>query len=270
MPSHAEATTLDRMKNTEISQVSTASTRVFQDDVVVATGLTKSFGSRAKGNDTPVLRGVDIEVPRGALVSIVGPSGCGKSTLLYCLSGLDRPDGGALHGFGTDMLAISTTRLARLYRTKIGFIFQSMNLVGSLSAWDNTVLPTRLRRGKIDAGAVTGILAKLDMADHVHTRAARLSNGQQQRVALARVLSQQPDVIFADEPTGALDSNAGAVVLDILRDYPRGGRSVIMVTHDIAAACRSDIVYVMRDGVIHNRFTAATPDLVLAAMEGTR
>ena len=108
------------------------------------------------------------------------------------------------------------------------------------------------------------------MERHAHTRAAKLSNGQQQRIALARVLYQQPEIIFADEPTGALDSATGAVVLDILRDYPRENRSVIMVTHDIAAACRSDIVFVMHDGVVTHRFTQPTSELLLSAMGDAR
>ena len=240
------------------------------DCLVAARGLTKSFGQPRSSDYTSVLRGIDIDVPQGALVSIVGPSGCGKSTLLYCLSGLDRPDSGELSSFGQPMTALSSAALAKLYRTRIGFVFQSMNLVGSLTAWDNTVLPVTLRRGQVDTQEVRRLLEALGMERHAHTRAAKLSNGQQQRIALARVLYQQPEIIFADEPTGALDSATGAVVLDILRDYPGENRSVIMVTHDIAAACRSDIVFVMHDGVVTHRFTQPTSELLLSAMGDAR
>ncbi|MFT0848699.1 ABC transporter ATP-binding protein [Actinomycetaceae bacterium L2_0104] len=239
-----------------------------EDDIILATRhVTKSFGSERGHDRIPVLRGIDMEVPRGALVSIVGPSGCGKSTLLFCLSGLDRPDSGELLGFDADMLSFSPAQLARLYRTRIGFVFQSSNLVGSLTAWENTILPTSLRRGKVDEDRVRGVLTDLGILESAGVRASDLSNGQQQRVALARVLIQQPEVIFADEPTGALDSSASETVLDLLCRYPGDDRSVVMVTHDIAAACRSDLVFVMRDGVMTHRVTQPSPEFVLAAME---
>ncbi|MDO4888533.1 MAG: ABC transporter ATP-binding protein [Actinomycetaceae bacterium] len=239
------------------------------DWMIEAHSLTAAFGAEKTGDFVRVLRGVDIDVPRGQMVAIVGPSGCGKTTLLYCLSGLGRPTGGRLMGFGRDMTTMSDSRLARLYRTKIGFVFQDSNLIGSLSALDNVMLPARLRHERPGPAKVRAreLLARLGVGHRAGKLPAKLSTGEKQRVALARVLHQRPEVIFADEPTGALDSRSSSEVLDILRDYGRGQRSVVMVTHDVAAACQADIVLVMRDGVITHRLTGATPADVLAAMD---
>ncbi len=235
--------------------------------ILTGRGITKAFGSVRAGDYTSVLDGVDINVPQGALVSIVGPSGSGKSTLLYCLSGLDQPDTGQLTCCGEDMTALSERGLSRLYRSRIGFVFQSSNLVSSLTALENVVLPERLRHSRPSIEGARFLLETLGVGDRSDVRVSALSNGQQQRVALARVLLQEPDLVFADEPTGALDSEASGQVLEILGSYPRPGRSVVMVTHDVVGACRSDFVLVMKDGLITRRFRNPEPEQVFEAME---
>ena len=235
--------------------------------LIAAEGLTRSFGSPRTGDRVEVLRGIDVTIPRGTMLAVVGPSGCGKTSLLYCLSGLDRPDGGRLRGFGADMASMPSSKLAELYRTRIGFVFQSSNLVESLTAEENVLLPDRLRGRRVDASRAASILAGLGVRERAGALPAKLSAGQRLRVSLARVLYQRPEVVFADEPTGALDSRSSRAVLEVLRGYPGADRSVVMVTHDIAAACMADVVLVMRDGLIRRRLTSPAPGDVLAAAE---
>ena len=160
-----------------------------------------------------------------------------------------------------------SSKLAELYRTRIGFVFQSSNLVESLTAEENVLLPDRLRGRRVDASRAASILAGLGVRERAGALPAKLSAGQRLRVALARVLYQRPEVVFADEPTGALDSRSSRAVLEVLRGYPGADRSVVMVTHDIAAACMADVVLVMRDGLIRRRLTSPAPGDVLAAAE---
>jgi len=202
--------------------------------LIAAEGLTRSFGSPRTGDRVEVLRGIDVTIPRGTMLAVVGPSGCGKTSLLYCLSGL---------------------------------VFQSSNLVESLTAEENVLLPDRLRGRRVDASRAASILAGLGVRERAGALPAKLSAGQRLRVALARVLYQRPEVVFADEPTGALDSRSSRAVLEVLRGYPGADRSVVMVTHDIAAACMADVVLVMRDGLIRRRLTSPAPGDVLAAAE---
>ena len=223
--------------------------------LIAAEGLTRSFGSPRTGDWVEVLRGIDVTIPRGTMLAVVGPSGCGKTSLLYCLSGLDRPDGGRLRGFGADMASMPSSKLAELYRTRIGFVFQSSNLVESLTAEENVLLPDRLRGRRVDASRAASILAGLGVRERAGALPAKLSAGQ------------RPEVVFADEPTGALDSRSSRAVLEVLRGYPGADRSVVMVTHDIAAACMADVVLVMRDGLIRRRLTSPAPGDVLAAAE---
>lgn len=234
---------------------------------VRARGLTKSFGGTRGIPSVPVLRGVDLDVPAGAMVSIVGPSGCGKSTLLFCLAGLDRPDSGDVDVLGRSLGTMREAALATLYRDRIGFVFQTSNLVTALSAQENVVLPARLARRRADLPRARRLLGDLGLAGHEATAVPRLSTGEQQRVALARVLAAEADLVFADEPTGALDSATSRLVLSRLRAYPRGRRSVVMVTHDLAAACLADLVLVMRDGRIVSRLTGTTPRDLLSHLE---
>lgn len=231
------------------------------------TGLRRSFGGGRHGPQVEVLRGIDLQVPAGSMTAIVGPSGCGKSTLLGCLSGLDRPQPGTVRTLGEDLGALRPAEVARMFRDQMGFVFQTSNLVGSLSALDNVLLPDRLAGRRLDRARAHAVLADLDV-DHVaRSRTLALSTGEQQRVALARVLLRRPELVFADEPTGALDSVVSGLVLDRLRRLADGDRTVVMVTHDLAAAARADLVLVMRDGRITATLTGATPTQLLTRLE---
>lgn len=234
---------------------------------VVTSGLVKSFGGRRGVPVVPVLRDVDLQIPTGRMVAIVGPSGCGKSTLLFCLAGLDPATSGTVTTLGEDLARLGRAALARLYRDRIGFVFQSYNLVTSLTARENVVLPARLAGRRADLDLADQVLGDLGLAERVHASVARLSNGEQQRVALARVLAMGPELVFADEPTGALDSRSSSLVLDRLRAYADGTRTVVMVTHDLDAAARADTAFVMRDGTLTYALDDPTSAQLLDAME---
>ncbi|BBH68626.1 ABC transporter ATP-binding protein [Actinoplanes sp. OR16] len=222
--------------------------------------LGKSFG------DAPVLRDVSLTVDAGEFLAIVGPSGSGKSTLLYCMSGLEPATTGEVRILGTPLGPLGRGRLARLRRDHLGFVFQSYNLIPSLSARDNVALPARLARRRISDADVDRALADVGLAEKAHARPAELSGGQQQRVAIARALALRPDVLFADEPTGALDTAAGNQVLDLLATVVAAGRSVVMVTHDLQAAARADRVLVLRDGAVHRELKHPQAAGIFAAM----
>ncbi|MGY1552336.1 ABC transporter ATP-binding protein [Microbacterium sp. A588] len=229
-----------------------------------ARGVTKSFTVRG-GRSTPVLRGIDVDLAPGEMLSIVGPSGSGKSTLLYCLAGLERIDSGEITVVGERIDNASPARLARMRRNRIGFVFQSYNLIASLSVRENVALPARLARRRTPD--VQAALAAVGLADHGRKLPGALSGGQQQRVAIARVLAAQPDVVFADEPTGALDTATGVQVLDLLREHASGDRSVVLVTHDLDAAARADRTLILRDGVIVAPLVQATASEILSVMQ---
>ena len=231
-----------------------------------AHGLTKSFPARDGLPDVTVLRDVDLAVAPGELVAIVGPSGSGKSTLLYCLAGLEPISAGSVVMLGQRVEALGRRALAALRRDHVGFVFQSYNLITSLSARDNVALPARLAKRAVSEQAVDAALARVGLSERAGYKPAALSGGQQQRVAIARVLAMQPDVVFADEPTGALDTAAGGQVLDLLRQAATGARSVVMVTHDLEAAARADRVLVLRDGVIHRELVGCTSAQILDAL----
>lgn len=235
-------------------------------DLISAQDLTKSFPGGHGGDPVPVLRGITLSVGRGELVAVVGPSGSGKSTLLYCLSALEPATSGSVRIVGQDVAGLGRGALAKLRRDHLGFVFQSYNLIPSLSARENVALPARLARRRIGAADVDRALAEVGLGERADSRPAALSGGQQQRVAIARVLAARPDVVFADEPTGALDTESGAQVLTLLRDVARGDRSVVMVTHDVQAAARADRVLVLRDGVVHRELTHPDADEIFAAI----
>ncbi|PZF44638.1 MULTISPECIES: ABC transporter ATP-binding protein [unclassified Curtobacterium] len=220
----------------------------------------------ATGRRTEIIRGVSLDVAPGEMVSIVGPSGSGKSTLLYGLSGLEPADAGTVTIDGVDIGALSPTRLARFRREKVGFVFQSYNLIPALTVRENVTLPLRLARGRVVESEVQAALAAVGIAELAHQRPGALSGGQQQRVAIARVLVTSPRVVFADEPTGALDTVTGSVVLDLLRESARGDRSVVMVTHDLDAAARADRVLVLQDGLIREELRDPDPRIVFDAV----
>jgi putative ABC transport system ATP-binding protein len=218
--------------------------------VIEARDLTKTYGTGPARFFA--LRGVNLAVDRGEFVAIMGPSGCGKSTLLNLLAGLDRPTGGEVWLDGQRIDGLSEAGLARLRRRKVGFVFQSFNLIPTLSAGENVELPLRLvGRGRRDARRISDeVLGNLGVRERRDTTPALLSGGEQQRVALARALVNAPDIIFADEPTGNLDSVATREVLGLLRNARERGQTLLVVTHDARVAAAADRVITLRDGLI--------------------
>ncbi|ROS37177.1 ABC transporter ATP-binding protein [Curtobacterium sp. PhB78] len=233
--------------------------------LIESTALTRRFPSSA-GRDVTVLDDVTLTIGRGELVTIVGPSGSGKSTLLQCLSGLDAPTAGTVRIDGTDLGTLRGDALAAFRRDHLGFVFQSYNLIPALTAFENVALPLRLSTGSVDRAVVRNALDAVGLTAVARHRPGQLSGGQQQRVAIARTIVTAPDVVFADEPTGALDSESGARVLELLRAAAVGRRSVVMVTHDLEAAALGDRVLVLRDGRLHRELVAPSVTDVLAAV----
>jgi putative ABC transport system ATP-binding protein len=218
--------------------------------------------SRVYGRGPAVVRAVDdvtLEFPRGGWTVVMGPSGSGKSTLLHCAAGLERVDAGRVMVGGTDITAAGDRELTALRRTRIGFVFQSFNLIGSLTAEQNVALPLRLAGRRPARSEVRAALASVGLADRARHRPREMSGGQQQRVAIARAMVTRPEVLFADEPTGALDSTAARTVLDLLRSMADRGQSIVMVTHDPGAAARADVVVFLRDGRVVDRLVGAGP-----------
>jgi putative ABC transport system ATP-binding protein len=207
------------------------------------------------------LRGVDLRIEAGEFVAIMGPSGCGKSTLLHVLGGIDSPSAGTVLFEGADLGSLSDTERSLVRRRRLGFVFQKMNLLPTLSALENVALPLRIdgmRRGEAHERA-DEVLERVELARRARHFPHELSGGEQQRVAIARALVIQPAVLLADEPTGALDSANGRSILALLRRCADGGQTVVMVTHDAAMAASADRVLSMRDGQIvaqpHERAT---------------
>ncbi|MEJ7790625.1 MAG: ABC transporter ATP-binding protein [Gaiellaceae bacterium] len=215
--------------------------------VVEARSVVKSYG--AGRAERRVLDGVDLHVAPGELVAVVGRSGSGKSTLLHLLGGLDRADGGTITVAGVKLEAQSQKGLTALRRTSIGFVFQSFHLLPELSGLENVLLPARLAGGGARAGLRTReLIATLGLADAAERLPDTLSGGEQQRLAIARALVNEPALVLADEPTGNLDGESAAVVLDLLRRIADGGRAVVLVTHDREATAQADRVIELREG----------------------
>jgi putative ABC transport system ATP-binding protein len=227
-----------------------------------AVEATKVFGS----GDTAVvaLDEVTVDLPAGRFTAIMGPSGSGKSTLLHCLAGLDRlTDGQVLLG-EVELGALSDKELTLLRRARVGFVFQAFNLLPTLTARENIALPLTLAGRRPDPAWFGEVIATVDLGDRLGHRPSELSGGQQQRVALARALVSRPEVIFADEPTGNLDSRGGAEVLGLLRRaVDETGQTVVMVTHDPGAAAHADTVVFLADGRIVDHMADPTADRVL-------
>ncbi len=228
-------------------------------------GLVKTYGSGPAA--VRALDGVDVAIPAGAFTAVMGPSGSGKSTLLHCVAGLDTATSGQVWVGGTELSGLSDDALTRLRRDRIGFIFQAFNLLQTLTARQNLVLPLQLAGRPVDDRAVDAVAADLGLSDRLDHRPAELSGGQQQRVAIARALLSEPDLLVADEPTGNLDSRTGAEVLSLLRSAVRErGRTVVMVTHDPRAAAYADQVLLLADGRVRGLLTEPTAESVLAAL----
>jgi putative ABC transport system ATP-binding protein len=232
-----------------------------------AQAITKSYG----GGDAKVvaLHEVTIGIPRARFTAIMGPSGSGKSTLMHCLAGLDTVDAGRVFIGDVDLTRLDDGRLTRLRRDKIGFVFQAYNLVPTLTALENITLPMDIAGRKPDRRRLDTVIDTVGLRDRLRHRPAELSGGQQQRVACARALAGGPDIVFADEPTGNLDSRSGAEVLSFLRDSVRETKqTIVMVTHDPVAAAYSDEVIFLGDGEIVDRMTEPTAERVLERMKG--
>jgi putative ABC transport system ATP-binding protein len=230
-----------------------------------ARGATKVYGS----GDTEVmaLNNVDVDFAKGHFTAIMGPSGSGKSTLMHCMAGLDRLDSGSAFIGGTDMATASEKELTLLRRDRLGFIFQAFNLVPTLSAIENITLPMDLAGTKPDQAWLNNVITTVGLSDRLKHRPNELSGGQQQRVAVARALASQPEIIFADEPTGNLDSTTGAEILAFMRHAVRElGQTIVMVTHDPVAASYSDRAVFLADGQITSQLFDPTPDTVLDQM----
>ena len=221
--------------------------------------------------DTAVraLDGITVDIPAGRFIAVMGPSGSGKSTLMHCLAGLDSLTSGRVLIADVELGQLSDAALTRLRRERIGFVFQSFNLVPTLTAEENITLPIRLAGAKPEAAWVRQIIDTVGLRDRLHHRPSEMSGGQQQRVAVARALASRPDVVFADEPTGNLDSKSGGEVLALLRQaVDRFAQTVVMVTHDPGAAAWADEALFLADGRIVDRVERPTAERVLEAMKG--
>ena len=227
-----------------------------------AVEATKVYGS----GDTAVvaLAGVTIDIPKGRYTAIMGPSGSGKSTLMHCMAGLDSLTSGQVYIGGQDLGALSEDELTLLRRDRVGFVFQAFNLVPTLNAQENIVLPLSLAGRKADKEWLDTVVKTTGLGDRLTHRPSELSGGQQQRVAVARALASRPEIIFADEPTGNLDSRAGAEILDFMRRAVQEmGQTIVMVTHDPQAAAYADTAVFLNDGQIVHTMEDPTAERVL-------
>ena len=239
--------------------------RPVSDPVLTARALTKVYG-RGSGA-VRALDAVDVDIARARFTAVMGPSGSGKSTLMHCLAGLDAVTGGRIMLDGEEVSAMSQRRLTRLRRERIGFIFQSFNLVPTLSAAENITLPLDIAHAKVDKERFEQVIEAVGLKDRLSHRPAELSGGQVQRVACARALVGAPAVVFADEPTGNLDSHSTEQVLTILRNSVDDlGQSVVMVTHEPEAAAWADVVVFLRDGHVVAQLADPSRDRVLDAL----
>jgi putative ABC transport system ATP-binding protein len=224
--------------------------------------VSKTYGRGA--GTIRALDAVSLTVPRGSFTAVMGPSGSGKSTLLHCAAGLDRPTSGTVHLGELSLAGLDETALAKLRRRRIGFVFQSYNLVSSLTVEKNVTLPLRLAGARPDEGWLREVLDRVGLTGREGARPAELSGGQQQRVAIARALVTRPEVIAADEPTGALDLRTARGILGLLRELV--GQTIVMVTHDPVAAGYADAVVFLADGRLVDTMTAPTADRVAERM----
>ncbi|NJP89549.1 ABC transporter ATP-binding protein [Nonomuraea sp. FMUSA5-5] len=213
------------------------------------------------------LREVSAVIPRGSFTAVMGPSGSGKSTFLHCAAGLDVPSSGSVRLGGTELTGMGETELTELRRQRVGFVFQAFNLVAALDVVENVTLPLRLSGARVPRGRLEDILRRVGLEGRAGHRPAQLSGGQQQRVAIARALITGPEVVFGDEPTGALDTMTARDVLRLLREVVDGlGQTVVMVTHDPLAASYADTVLFLADGRIVDSMSGPTAEKVAERM----
>ncbi|MEU2763085.1 ABC transporter ATP-binding protein [Streptomyces sp. NPDC006906] len=235
------------------------------NDAIRLRSVTRRYGSG--GTSVTALDQVSLDFPRGTFTAVMGPSGSGKSTLLQCAAGLDRPTSGSVTVSDTELTSLSETKLTLLRRERIGFVFQAFNLLPSLTAEQNVALPLRLAGRRPKNAQVREVLEQVGLGDRAQHRPTEMSGGQQQRVALARALITRPEVLFGDEPTGALDSQTGREVLTLLRGMvDRDGQTIIMVTHDPVAASYSDRVVFLVDGRVNGELIGASAEDIAARM----
>jgi len=234
---------------------------------VTSTDVSRRYGEGDAAVDA--LRGVTVDIPEGQFTAVMGPSGSGKSTLMHILAGLDRPTEGSVTIAGREITTMGDQELTLLRREHIGFIFQFFNLLPMLTAEENIVLPLRLAGQKVDRAWVDEILAKVGLDDRREHRPAQLSGGQQQRVAIARALVSKPTVMFADEPTGNLDSHTGEEILGLMRESVETyGQTTVMVTHDSRAAAMADRILFLADGrIVRDQAQTSAADVLQAMNE---
>jgi putative ABC transport system ATP-binding protein len=253
-------------RDTVTTTTTTTTTTSTTQAAARAVAAVKQYGSGPTA--VRALDDLTVALPAGRFTAIMGPSGSGKSTLMHCLAGLDRLSSGQVFLGDTELGAISDKELTLLRRTQVGFVFQSFNLLPTLSAAENITLPLDLAGRKPDREWFDTVLATVGLVDRLKHRPSELSGGQQQRVAVARALVSQPAIVFADEPTGNLDSRSAAEVLGLLRTMVTElGQTLVMVTHDPSAAAYADEVLFLADGRLVDRLEQPTRDTVLARMQ---
>ncbi|WP_342372425.1 ABC transporter ATP-binding protein [Propioniciclava soli] len=251
----------------QIEAEAPTATRGAPAPLIAAHDVRKSY--QVGRDSVEILHGVSLGVHEQEMVAVMGPSGSGKSTLLYCLAGLEAPTSGGIILAGKPLDALSRADLARMRRSQVGFVFQSYNLIPTLTATENVALPYLLDKAKPPQDLIASTLATVGLAERADARPPSMSGGEQQRVALARVLAQQPQVIFADEPTGALDTRTGELVLaELVRIAHTPGRCVLVVTHDPKVAASCDRILFMRDGLLVRELHDASVDTVAATLAG--
>ena len=247
------------------AQIAEPGRLTLETPVAQVVDVSKTYGRGAQC--VHALRNVTAAFAPGTFTAIMGPSGSGKSTLLHVAAGLDRPTSGDVQIGGTDLSAMSEKALTRLRRDRIGFVFQAYNLMPSLDVAQNITLPARLAGTRVDRRWLAEVGQRVGLGDRMGHRPAELSGGQQQRVAIARALVTRPEVVFADEPTGALDSRTGGEILGLMREsVDNDSLSIVMVTHDPLAAARADSVLFLADGRIVDHLVGPTADSVADRM----
>ncbi|MFJ8621995.1 ABC transporter ATP-binding protein [Kitasatospora sp. NPDC093550] len=235
------------------------------NEAITLDAVSKVYG---KGRGAvAALREVTVRLPKGGFTAVMGPSGSGKSTFLHCAAGLDRPTSGTVRLGGTDLSRLNETKLTELRRERAGFVFQAFNLISSLTVEQNVALPLRLAGRRADAARLADLVRRVGLRERAGHRPGQLSGGQQQRVAIARALISDPEVVFADEPTGALDTMTAREVLTLLRQTVDDlGQTIVMVTHDPVAASYADEVLFLADGRVADTMAGPTPAKVADRM----